>query len=174
MPNKPPPKLTGIAMARSQIMRAITKHAHAYRAWSDDSDAPNKEDRRDAIRKWKQAHAALRKSLGHFEDEVLRYYFVQLETTSAPLPENNCPLCGGTMIYESAECKCAPKPGETWMHTNGKLYEIVGLSNTFNLRADHPVDVVYRNATLEGESPAIWTRRLTDWSRSFVRCPPKQ
>lgn len=58
----------------------------------------------------------------------------------------------------------APNPGEIYMHTNGGLYRVMLLTNLTNERADHPPDVVY-----VGENGNIWSRRLSDWSRSMTK-----
>lgn len=76
-----------------------------------------------------------------------------------------------------------PQRGERWQHHNGCIYVVLHISNTANVREDHPPDVVYATwVNMEihegpvcfGDGPAydprkIWTRPLSDWHRSFER-----
>jgi len=54
--------------------------------------------------------------------------------------------------------------GKQYKHTNGNIYTILFLTN-INFTKDHPIDVVYI-----GQNGKIWSRRLTDWHRSFTKC----
>jgi hypothetical protein len=107
---------------------------------------------------------------------------LKLEATrNIPQPRegNACRYCDGNMHYmaetDAGPCRCAPEPGSIWQHTNGRLYEVIGLSNVNTLRAEHPIDVIYRTHALHNIPRAhCWTRRLSDWTRSFIPMPPKE
>lgn len=62
----------------------------------------------------------------------------------------------------------APDVWSLWRHKNGQLYRVLFHTNLprrmGQANDDHPVDVVYENAWT-GAGP--WSRRLTDWNRSF-------
>lgn len=52
--------------------------------------------------------------------------------------------------------------GKQYKHRNGNIYTVLFLTNSGG-REKHPVDVVYI-----GQNGKIWSRRLTDWDRSFT------
>ena len=56
--------------------------------------------------------------------------------------------------------------GKQFKHKNGNIYTVLFLTNTDSTPErlkDHPIDVVYM-----GQNGKIWSRRLSDWDRSFV------
>lgn len=56
--------------------------------------------------------------------------------------------------------------GKQYEHTNGNIYTVLFLTNTNGdpeRQEYHPVDVVYR-----GRNGSLWSRPLSDWSRSFT------
>lgn len=55
-----------------------------------------------------------------------------------------------------------PIEGQQYKHKNGNIYTVLFLTNTENLREDHPIQVVY-----QGENGNKWSRPLSDWYRSF-------
>lgn len=59
-----------------------------------------------------------------------------------------------------------PKPGQVWRHYNGNLYEVLMITNLPDTEK-YPRTIVYRTV-LNGN---IWSRRYTDWHRSFTREP---
>jgi hypothetical protein len=181
MPKKTPrtPVPTSTVKARIQLRRAITRYANAQEKYAF-RGAGHPEDIEDAEHTWEEAPERLMHAIDVFEAttraDAVNIALAEPEPT--PLPENVCRYCNGNMHHFSetdlGPCNCAPKTGEVWLHKNGKLYVVMGLTNTHNLRADHPIDVVYRNHSLDaGSTPTtvLWSRRLTDWSRSFVRVP---
>ena len=56
-----------------------------------------------------------------------------------------------------------PKRGDVWRHRNGIDYTILHVTNIGHVREDHPPDIVY-----QGENGNVWSRRLSDWHRSFT------
>lgn len=52
--------------------------------------------------------------------------------------------------------------GKRYKHTNGNTYTVLFLTNEGGTDK-HPVDVVYI-----GNNCKIWSRRLSDWDRSFT------
>lgn len=59
--------------------------------------------------------------------------------------------------------------GDVWQHKNGNYYYVLGVSNTKNVREDHPPDVVYCTIVNQRiDFTSMWTRRLSDWDRSFT------
>jgi hypothetical protein len=56
--------------------------------------------------------------------------------------------------------------GKQFKHRNGNIYTVLLLTNTDSTPerlVDHPIDVVYM-----GQNGKIWSRRLSDWDRSFT------
>ena len=56
--------------------------------------------------------------------------------------------------------------GKQFKHRNGNIYTVLFLTNidsTPERLNEHPIDVVYM-----GQNGKIWSRRLSDWDRSFV------
>ena len=56
--------------------------------------------------------------------------------------------------------------GKQYLHTNKNIYTVLFLTNQTNNKTqqkNHPVDVVYI-----GQNGKIWSRRLSDWDRSFT------
>lgn len=56
-------------------------------------------------------------------------------------------------------------PGKQFAHKNGAIYTVLFLTNTDatpERQIKHPIDVVYI-----GQNGKIWSRPLSDWSRSF-------
>jgi hypothetical protein len=56
--------------------------------------------------------------------------------------------------------------GKQYQHKNGNIYTVILLTNTdstLERQVDHPIDVVYM-----GQNGKIWSRRLSDWERSFT------
>lgn len=56
-------------------------------------------------------------------------------------------------------------PGKQFAHRNGNVYTVLFLTNTDSTperQIQHPVDVIYM-----GPNGKLWSRRLSDWSRSF-------
>lgn len=75
-----------------------------------------------------------------------------------------------------------PKRGDVWTHKNGIDYVVLYVTNLAHIREDHPPDVVYatkagpdtKHLAYGSDTPAydytkIWSRPLSDWSRSFTR-----
>lgn len=57
-----------------------------------------------------------------------------------------------------------PDVGSKWTHTNGNLYEVIAIANKDTEYPDkYPITVVYK-----GENGKIWSRPLSDWSRSMT------
>jgi hypothetical protein len=54
-----------------------------------------------------------------------------------------------------------PKPGEYWVHSNGNVYCVQGVTNTHD-DDRNPPDVFYR-----GRYGSMWSRRLVDWHPSL-------
>lgn len=56
--------------------------------------------------------------------------------------------------------------GKQYKHKNGNIYTVLFLTNIHadkKQAVDHPIDVVYI-----GQNGNLWSRRLSDWSRSFT------
>lgn len=59
-----------------------------------------------------------------------------------------------------------PIVGRRYMHTNGICYTVLCLTNmdaTPENAKKYPIDVIY-----VGENGKVWSRRLSDWWRSFI------
>jgi hypothetical protein len=52
--------------------------------------------------------------------------------------------------------------GKQFKHKNGNIYTVLFLTN-IDSTPEHPIDVVYM-----GQNGKIWSRRLSDWDRSFT------
>lgn len=64
--------------------------------------------------------------------------------------------------------------GKKYKHKNGNIYTVLHVTNTFGGKGgpmerlkDHPIDVVY-----QGDNGYVWSRRLSDWNRSFTEVAP--
>lgn len=54
--------------------------------------------------------------------------------------------------------------GKQYIHKNGNIYTVLFLTNVdSDDKVNHPIDVVYM-----GQNGKIWSRRLSDWNRSFT------
>lgn len=61
------------------------------------------------------------------------------------------------------EIKQKPRTGTMWRHYNGNYYDVLALANECSDRPEYPPTVVY-----QGDNGKIWSRRLSDWDRSFT------
>lgn len=59
-----------------------------------------------------------------------------------------------------------PLPGTLWRHKRGDIYIVRFCTN--NGGEKKPVDVVYYTQGYENDPTKQWSRRLTDWHRSFT------
>lgn len=64
--------------------------------------------------------------------------------------------------------------GKQYKHNNGNIYTVLFLTNTASSTdsspetlKNHPIDVVYM-----GQNGKVWSRRLSDWDRSFTKAIP--
>ena len=56
------------------------------------------------------------------------------------------------------------KPGSSWKHKSGRIYEIMTLANEHATLSDkYPVTVVYRRK----DDNTVWSRTLDRWDGSF-------
>jgi hypothetical protein len=56
--------------------------------------------------------------------------------------------------------------GKPYRHKNGNVYKVLFLTNTDSTPErliDHPIDVVYM-----GQNGKLWSRKLSDWNKSFT------
>lgn len=61
-----------------------------------------------------------------------------------------------------------PAVGSRWQHRNGNRYRVLALANTDSDNHEkYPPTVVY-----QGPNGKVWSRRLSDWERSFTALPP--
>lgn len=62
-------------------------------------------------------------------------------------------------------------PGTVWQHTNGNVYRVMFITNSFHPHEQHPPHVVYETLQYPERK---WSRPLSDWHRSFtfVRSSP--
>ncbi len=61
-----------------------------------------------------------------------------------------------------------PAVGSRWQHRNGNQYRVLALANTDSDNHEkYPPTVVY-----QGPNGKVWSRRLSDWGRSFTALPP--
>lgn len=58
----------------------------------------------------------------------------------------------------------APIVGSKWMHKNGNVYTVVGLANVNSTKPEYAPSVVY-----QGENGLVWSRKLSEWHRSFTK-----
>jgi len=56
-----------------------------------------------------------------------------------------------------------PRIGSIWRHKNGNLYKVLLLTNEESTKDQFPITVVYVGPNLN-----IWSRTLSDWSRSMT------
>ena len=55
--------------------------------------------------------------------------------------------------------------GKQYKHKNGNIYTVLFLTNVDSEdKENHPIDVVYI-----GQNGKLWSRRLSDWDRSFTK-----
>ena len=75
---------------------------------------------------------------------------------------------GNTHYYFKAikkEDNDVPVINSKWRHYNGNIYTVIELTNLHSENFDkYPITVVYK-----GENGKIWSRPLSDWSRSFTK-----
>lgn len=74
--------------------------------------------------------------------------------------------CGGYQ-YTAAQWIEQHLIGKQFKHKNGNIYTPIILTNTDATPervADHPIDIVYI-----GQNGKVWSRRLSDWHRSFTK-----
>lgn len=81
--------------------------------------------------------------------------------------ENSNFIMGDEATKAQLEAIKKEMEGTQYKHRNGVIYTVLFLTNTEGEPSrlkDHPVDVVY-----EGPNGKKWSRKLTDWDRSFKK-----
>lgn len=56
-----------------------------------------------------------------------------------------------------------PPVGTKWKHTNGIIYTVLMITNSYSSVEHYPQTVVY-----QGGNGRTWSRPVNDWSRSFT------
>ena len=68
-------------------------------------------------------------------------------------------------MFRKKEDTDIPVINSKWRHYNGNIYTVIELTNLHSENFDkYPITVVYK-----GENGKIWSRPLSDWSRSFTK-----
>jgi hypothetical protein len=57
------------------------------------------------------------------------------------------------------------KSGGRWRHHTGRIYVFIFIANEESTKPEYPPTVVYKGIS----NGKIWTRPLSDWSRSFTK-----